>query len=68
MPANDDFTISIKTFLFCFHQLCKKTFVMLAHNSGVEAITTHAGLIDATSEYENYWIVIDNTTQKISII
>lgn len=68
MAADVDFTDYIKEFLSCFHQLCKKPFIKSAYKSGVEAITTHAGLINATSVDGNYWSVIDNTTQKDFVI
>ena len=68
MPADIDFMNYIKKFLSCFHQLCKKPFVKSAYKSGVEAITTHAGLINATSDDGSYWSVIDNTTQKDFIV
>ena len=68
MPADGDFMDYITKFLSCFHQLCKKPFFKLAYKSGAEAITTHAGLINATSDDGNYWSVIDNTTQKDFIV
>ena len=62
MAADVDFMNYIKKILSCFHQLSKKTIVKLAYKSGVEAITTHVGLINATSDDSKYWSVIDNTT------
>ena len=64
MPADVDFTGYVKEFVSWFHQLCKKPYVRSAYKSGVEAISTYPGKIDAISEDGNYWIVIDTTAQK----
>lgn len=68
MPTDADFANYIKELLACYHLLCKKTFVRLAFKTGIGAITTHAEMINVTSEDGKYWGGIDNTTQKDFII
>ena len=64
MPANVDSTEYVTEFISNFQALCKKTFIRSAYKVGVTEITQHPGLLTSVSEDGNYWITVDNASQR----
>src|SRR5687767_6825215 len=64
MPDDIDPAEYIPQFLSYFQRLCNKPFIRSAYKSGVEAFTSHPGLLSQILEDGTYWHVIDNVSQK----